>query len=148
METLEAYTELSIQLATIEDKLNKLLEQNKQKEVQVKPISLPIDKVEQERLKKLFDEIVPKDVFVDDIQIPNIGYTGCARCGKWQCTGNCSSANEIRCYFESLSPEDRMKPMSISCPCKRCSAYSMSGGSVQSVGSDAWKNTITGKLQE
>lgn len=140
---LEAFQELSIQLARIEDKLNQLLEQNKPKEI--KPIFLPVAEEKQ----------IPKDVFVDDIQIPNIGYTGCVRCGKWQCTGNCSSANEIRCYFESLSPEDRMKPMSISCPCKRCSAYSMSGSSIQSVGSDAWNvstetrtNTITGKLQE
>lgn len=29
------------------------------------------------------------------------------------------------CLFDKLSPEDRMKPMGISCPCKRCSPFSL-----------------------
>lgn len=31
------------------------------------------------------------------------------------------------CFFENLSPEDRNKPMGISCPCSKCSPYSMGG---------------------
>lgn len=31
----------------------------------------------------------------------------------------------VKCVFESLSPEDRMKPMGISCPCKRCTPHSL-----------------------
>ena len=31
---------------------------------------------------------------------------------------------EIPCYFESLSEEDKLKPMSVVCYCKRCSARS------------------------
>lgn len=33
---------------------------------------------------------------------------------------------ERKCFFDNLSPEERMKPMSVSCPCPRCSPYSMS----------------------
>lgn len=29
------------------------------------------------------------------------------------------------CFFQNLSPEDRNKPMGISCPCDKCSPYSM-----------------------
>lgn len=32
-----------------------------------------------------------------------------------------------RCFFQNLSPEDRNKPMGISCPCNKCSPYSMGG---------------------
>ena len=31
---------------------------------------------------------------------------------------------EIPCYFESLSEEDKLKPMSVVCYCKRCTARS------------------------
>lgn len=30
------------------------------------------------------------------------------------------------CLWNNLSPEDRMKPMGLSCPCPRCSPYSIS----------------------
>ena len=34
---------------------------------------------------------------------------------------------EVKCFFESLSPEDRNKPMGISRPCRKCSPYSLGG---------------------
>lgn len=34
------------------------------------------------------------------------------------------------CIFDSLPPEDRMKPMGVSCGCPRCSPYSLSQGSL------------------
>lgn len=37
------------------------------------------------------------------------------------------NSGETRCFFESLSPEDRNKPTSISCPCRKCSPYSLGG---------------------
>lgn len=33
---------------------------------------------------------------------------------------------ERKCFFDNLSPEDRMKPMGVSCPCPKCTPYSMS----------------------
>lgn len=32
---------------------------------------------------------------------------------------------ERKCLFESLRPEDRMKPMGLSCPCPKCTPYSL-----------------------
>lgn len=49
---------------------------------------------------------------------------------------------EIKCFFDNLSPEDRMKPMSVSCPCPKCSPYSM-GGSLQSTSAGVWMNPRT-----
>lgn len=44
------------------------------------------------------------------------------------------------CIFDSLPPEDKMKPMSISCPCPKCSPYSLSQGSLSDAGlSQVWK---------
>lgn len=30
---------------------------------------------------------------------------------------------EIKCLWDSIPVEDRMKPMGLSCPCMKCSAY-------------------------
>jgi hypothetical protein len=30
---------------------------------------------------------------------------------------------ETNCLWESIPVEDRMKPMGLSCPCRKCSAY-------------------------
>lgn len=30
---------------------------------------------------------------------------------------------EIKCMWDSIPVEDRMKPMGLSCPCRKCSAY-------------------------
>ena len=38
-----------------------------------------------------------------------------------------SVGGETKCFFETLSPEDRNKPTGISCPCRKCSPYSMEG---------------------
>lgn len=35
------------------------------------------------------------------------------------------AAPHQRCVWDSIPEEDRGKPMGISCPCPRCSAYSM-----------------------
>ena len=32
---------------------------------------------------------------------------------------------DIRCVWEGMSPEEVNKPMGISCPCKKCSPWSM-----------------------
>ena len=58
----EIYTELSVQLARVEAKLD-----------------------------KVFDLLQEKDKTptLSDI---TIGYTGCSRCNKWECMGNCSTA--------------------------------------------------------
>ena len=37
------------------------------------------------------------------------------------------NSGETKCFFETLSPEDRNKPMGISCPCRKCSPYSLGG---------------------
>jgi len=37
-----------------------------------------------------------------------------------------SEETKYGCIWENLREEDRTKPMGISCPCKKCSAYSMS----------------------
>lgn len=58
MKTKDCYTELSIQIARLESKVDFLIE-----------------------------KLVNKETTVS---IPNIGYTGCARCGQWTCRGNCS----------------------------------------------------------
>ena len=36
-------------------------------------------------------------------------------------------SGETKCFFETLSPEDRYKPIGISCPCRKCSPYSLGG---------------------
>lgn len=39
---------------------------------------------------------------------------------------NYDITRETKCLWESmenLSPEDRMKPVGLSCPCRKCSAY-------------------------
>lgn len=30
---------------------------------------------------------------------------------------------DTKCLWDSIPVEDRMKPMSLSCPCRKCSAY-------------------------
>jgi len=37
------------------------------------------------------------------------------------------NSGETKCFFETLSPEDRNKPTGISCPCRKCSPHSMGG---------------------
>ena len=32
---------------------------------------------------------------------------------------------ESECVWDTLSPEDRNKPIGLSCPCKKCSPWSM-----------------------
>lgn len=41
---------------------------------------------------------------------------------------------QIPCYFDNLTAEERMKPMGISCPCPKCSPYSLSQGSLSDAG--------------
>lgn len=140
MKTKDAYTELSVQLARIENKLDLLLEQNK-----------PIQNT-----------------------IPTIGYTGCARCGKWQCLGNCSSSvgafgntapsstikemfEASKSIFDDLIPKDAT--VELGCSDYRGSLMSTSGSFLENsylkreivpekVDEEAWTNTIAGKLQE
>lgn len=42
--------------------------------------------------------------------------------------------SNIPCAFDNLPPEDRRKPMGISCPCPKCSPYALSYGSLTDSG--------------
>lgn len=56
--------------------------------------------------------------------------------------GTKDSYKEIPCYFDNIPPEDRNKPMSISCPCRKCSPYALSSGSLSDGGlGQIWMNT-------
>ena len=33
------------------------------------------------------------------------------------------TAGDTKCLWDSIPVEDRMKPMGLSCPCRKCSAY-------------------------
>ena len=76
----EAFTELSIQIARLESKVDFLIEKLVNKETTVSV------------------DLWASDPPLKPFKVP-----------------------EQKCYFDSLSPEDRMKPMSISCNCSRCS---------------------------
>lgn len=48
------------------------------------------------------------------------------------------------CLWENLSPEDRMKPMSMSCPCIKCSTYCLSLGSLTDAGyKQMWRESLS-----
>ena len=50
------------------------------------------------------------------------------------------------CVFDGMSKEDRMKPMCISCPCPKCSPYTLSSGSLVDAGlKQQWKHTHKGE---
>lgn len=52
---------------------------------------------------------------------------------------------DIPCVFDNLSPEDRMKPMGISCRCSRCSPYCLSVGSLSDAGTaQVWYQGLAG----
>lgn len=57
---------------------------------------------------------------------------------------------ERPCIFDSLPPEDRMKPMGISCGCPKCSLYCLGGGSLQYVGPEqGWRlSTVNEDVEE
>jgi len=39
------------------------------------------------------------------------------------CSGQIGNIPETKCLWDSIPVEDRMKPMGLSCPCRKCSAY-------------------------
>jgi hypothetical protein len=51
----------------------------------------------------------------------------------WYDSKTQSIGSDEQCFWVNMSLEDRMKPMSLSCPCKRCSPMSCSSG-VGSIG--------------
>lgn len=81
----------------------------------------------EENLKKLEQEIEILNSFVDT-QLKNKYYGEAG--GGMSYLSLSKGRNKISCYFDNLSPEDKMKPMSISCPCPKCSPYSLSQGSL------------------
>jgi hypothetical protein len=87
------FTELSIQLARIEAKLDKLLEQ---KVVKINPPTIGW-----------------KDPFLRDYKQ--------------------SVQTKSDCLWDNLPPEYRLKPISMSCPCLKCSAYCASGSVVEAL---------------
>lgn len=47
---------------------------------------------------------------------------------------------DMPCVWDSLSEEDRLKPMGISCPCRKCSPYSLSSGGLSDAGTEqTWR---------
>jgi hypothetical protein len=42
--------------------------------------------------------------------------------------------SDTKCIWENMSAEDRMKPMGLSCPCIKCSAYCLTRGSLSDPG--------------
>lgn len=38
-------------------------------------------------------------------------------------SGGIGNIPETKCIWDSIPVEDRMKPMGLSCPCRKCSAY-------------------------
>lgn len=38
-------------------------------------------------------------------------------------SGKIGNISETKCLWDSIPVEDRMKPMGLSCPCRKCSAY-------------------------
>lgn len=38
-------------------------------------------------------------------------------------SGQIGDIPETKCMWDSIPVEDRMKPMGLSCPCRKCSAY-------------------------
>lgn len=54
-------------------------------------------------------------------------YFGEGKVTNWATGKSTTGVGEQQCFFDSLPPEDRTKPMSISCPCRKCSPYSLGG---------------------
>ncbi len=50
---------------------------------------------------------------------------------------------QIRCLWETISENDRLKPMGLSCPCPRCTPYSLSGGAIGSTNKSLLMNQIS-----
>lgn len=49
-----------------------------------------------------------------------------------------------RCVLEGMSPEDKMKPMSVYCSCPKCSPYALSVGSLVDSGlKQVWNQPTT-----
>lgn len=118
---LDMFQELSVILARIEDKLDKVADL----ENRVKVLEAEL----QTRLNQKYSQEVDPSYWVPDPPLKSF------------------KVPEQKCYFDSLSPEDRMKPMGISCPCKRCSPHSMSGGSIESQTKDVWINIDLDRLK-
>ena len=50
------------------------------------------------------------------------------------------------CVFDGMSPEDRMKAVSVYCPCPKCSPYALSSGSLVDAGlKQQWQHTHKGE---
>ena len=77
------------------------------------------------RVEKLESKVKTLEYYVDQQKYFGDYKKDCA----WGVTQSVSdsAARWSRCLFENLSPEDRNKPMSISCTCNKCSPYSMGG---------------------
>lgn len=101
---IEMFQELSVILARIEAKVDKL-----QKDIDgLKPEPTISDKSQ-----KLWEEATKRQF---------------------------GHSDDNKCVFDNMSSEDRLKPMSISCPCKKCSPYCLSSGSLSDSGTvQTWR---------
>lgn len=97
------------------------------------------DKLRQfeEELRKIESEI---RILKKEVSLPNV-YPNRS---EYPATKVYDKLGQIPCYFENISPKDRMKPMSVSCPCPRCSPYSLSQGSLSDGGiAQVWYQGLT-----
>ena len=86
-----------------------------------------LDKFEEE-LKKLENEI---KTLKQQVVVPNVWPNDPSKIPPVDAIGKVyKNLSNIPCYFDNLSSRDRMKPMSISCPCPKCSPHSLSQGSL------------------
>lgn len=86
----------------------------------------------EEELKKLENEI---KILKQQTPVPRVWPNDPSKIPPVDAIGKVyRNLSNIPCYFDNLSPEDRMKPMGISCPCPKCSPYSLSQGSLSDAG--------------
>jgi hypothetical protein len=121
MKTEEAYTELSVQLARIEAKIDKILSELEYEQVvEYQEIAIPRkSKQSPDYLQKEFLEKAAQDVMVS-LQ---------------------KKIDKQKCIFDSIPLEDRNKPMGICCPCSKCRATSLASAFNNGLGlEDAFNN--------
>lgn len=81
-----------------------------------------------ERIEKLECKVEALNSYIDkQLQEKYFGEEKVTRWTSGKSTTDVTGVGERRCFFDSLPPEDWNKPMSISCPCRKCSPYSMGG---------------------
>lgn len=121
--TNEQYTNIMIEFERLHARIDEL-----EKSVASPVYNVTVDhrNSEQSRLQEILDEDKtekPTQALLDLMS---------GKCGGWERAklgeGNFDGPQPVsvvssRCLWDNLSPEDRMKPMGLSCPCNKCSTY-------------------------